>query len=384
MVCRTSQESIYEQAVTFQNRLLTRITHDYSVYHVFIKKYNGFINSLRITNPSTVFNTQLHGNSNLDFGKDYVPLDPSNYDPDKPSSNHIKQQDTTTSTDYAFPHAHNDTIAAKRAPTLVLLHGYVCGLAMWTPNINGLAQHFDDIRAIDCLGFGLSSKKLPDVKFKDENEADDFWIDSLEEWRIKEGLDKDIILVGHSLGGYIAAAYAVKYPKHIKHLILASPVGVPYKRIENPTWAQKTFLFNLFKVYPYTALSVLGDNVGRNLFFRYNQVRFKREHNDTEFVEYLYEIMRLKGDSGERAFREAFVPVAYAKRPLEDRLINFPKPVTFLYGSHDWMDCEHGLKVSNTLDKSKLFLVPNAGHMLTFDNPEFFNQVVINTLYEQN
>lgn len=51
-------------------------------------------------------------------------------------------------------------------------------------------------------------------------------IDALEEWRIERGLER-FTLLGHSLGGYLAIAYALKYPGHLNKLILASPVGIP-------------------------------------------------------------------------------------------------------------------------------------------------------------
>jgi len=44
--------------------------------------------------------------------------------------------------------------------------------------------------------------------------AEDFFTDSLEQWREKNKID-EMVLVGHSLGGYLSAAYALKVKKRI-------------------------------------------------------------------------------------------------------------------------------------------------------------------------
>ena len=57
-------------------------------------------------------------------------------------------------------------------------------------------------------------------------EAENWFIDALEEWRQARKIEH-FTLLGHSLGGYLAVSYAIKYPGHLKKLILASPVGIP-------------------------------------------------------------------------------------------------------------------------------------------------------------
>mmetsp|Transcript_28806 Transcript_28806/g.82490 ORF Transcript_28806/g.82490 Transcript_28806/m.82490 type:complete len:636 (+) Transcript_28806:157-2064(+) len=54
------------------------------------------------------------------------------------------------------------------------------------------------------------------------------FIAMIEGWRQHLGIPK-MILVGHSIGGYIAFNYAEKYPGCIHHLILCSPCGVPLR-----------------------------------------------------------------------------------------------------------------------------------------------------------
>ncbi|CAG8983843.1 hypothetical protein HYALB_00005481 [Hymenoscyphus albidus] len=114
---------------------------------------------------------------------------------------------------------------------LVMLHGYGAGLGFFYKNFEGLSQVPGwKIYALDMLGMGRSSRPTFKIHAKDQAgkiaEAENWFIDALEEWRVLRKIDK-FTLLGHSMGGYMAVAYALKYPGRLNKLILASPVGIP-------------------------------------------------------------------------------------------------------------------------------------------------------------
>lgn len=129
------------------------------------------------------------------------------------------------------------------AKTVVMAHGFGSGLGFFFPNYDAIFEHpqVKRVLGVDWLGMGgsprpscraaprVSSMQLCNSKFSD-TQAVEFFIDSLEEWRNTIGLEEKFILVGHSLGGYLSARYALKYPERVEALLLVSPVGFPETR----------------------------------------------------------------------------------------------------------------------------------------------------------
>lgn len=124
---------------------------------------------------------------------------------------------------------------------VVLVHGYAASLGLFFDNFD-LLSSVPGIRihAIDLLGFGLSLRpkypKFGSKTAKDVADNENWFVDSLEEWRRRRGIDR-FVLIGHSFGGYLSCAYALKYNcnlvlasgasrRMIDKLVLLSPVGV--------------------------------------------------------------------------------------------------------------------------------------------------------------
>lgn len=127
---------------------------------------------------------------------------------------------------------HRRTPPAKPSEQtpLVAMHGFGTGLGIYYAALPALAEKWaGPVFALDSLGCCLSSRPRWHLE-KGEAcavaKAESFFVDGLERWRAQMKIDK-MVLMGHSLGGYLAVAYAEKYPQHVDRLVLVSAVGVP-------------------------------------------------------------------------------------------------------------------------------------------------------------
>jgi pimeloyl-ACP methyl ester carboxylesterase len=112
-------------------------------------------------------------------------------------------------------------------PVVVLLHGLGGNSSNWAFNISALSAKYRVI-APDQIGFGRSDKPL--INYRVGTYAD--FLDKL-----LDGLNVErATLVGNSMGGWIAALYAVKYPKRVERLVLVDAAGfAPPKELDLST-----------------------------------------------------------------------------------------------------------------------------------------------------
>jgi 2-hydroxy-6-oxonona-2,4-dienedioate hydrolase len=138
------------------------------------------------------------------------------------------QQDKTVTVFGANIHYVEAGDPAK--PNVILLHGLGANVSSWQFNIAALAQGYHVV-AIDQIGFGKSDK--PMLKYRVGT-----YVDFLDKFMSEVKIEK-ASLVGNSLGGWIAALTAIKYPNRVEKLVLVDAAGI------KPTDIDMNLLYSL-------------------------------------------------------------------------------------------------------------------------------------------
>lgn len=278
-------------------------------------------------------------------------------------------------------HRNRQKNDSNRIP-LVLVHGLGGGLGLWIKNYDAMC-HNRPIYAFDLLGFGKSGRP---TFSSDPIAVEAEWVQSIEDFRREANLDK-MILLGHSLGGYLACAYALEHPDRVRHLILADPWGFGAKvpeserTVQIPGWVRTIASLTSF-LNPLAVLRALGPY--GPAFLRRIRPDFGHKfassgHNDTIF-EYIYHC-NVQPPSGEAAFTALSLPYGWAKRPMMERIrsLRIDVPVSFIYGSRSWVDCAPGYDIQQKVRPDsyvRVEVISGAGHHVYADNSEIFNALI--------
>lgn len=268
---------------------------------------------------------------------------------------------------------------------LVLVHGFGAGIGTWILNLDYLASTINrKIYAFDMIGFARSSR----APFNLSGDVENQFIDSIERWREKQGIEK-FILLGHSFGGYLSASYALKYPERIAHVILADPWGFQDRQVAHsrgtykfPLWVRAVnSIFQAFN--PLAVVRVTGP-YGPRLVHKFRgdlkeKFRPKLGEDCYKFLNYLYHC-NAQTATGESAFKALALPYGWPKNPMIHRIVTLDPSisVTFIYGSRSWIERTPGEFLYECLTASRvtLHVIQGSGHHVYADKYNEFNELV--------
>ncbi len=143
----------------------------------------------------------------------------------------IRTISMTRETDFAIPTTTNFIQTGEGRP-VVLIHGIAASLHDWDDLIPALSQRGYSCYALDLLGHG-DSPKIDSRAYQM-----DWLLDHFSAWMRSLRLTEPAILIGHSLGGYIALDYARRVSAWTRGLVLINPF---YSLSQLPPLLRRTY-----------------------------------------------------------------------------------------------------------------------------------------------
>jgi pimeloyl-ACP methyl ester carboxylesterase len=281
-------------------------------------------------------------------------------------------------------HIHTYCCGAENKQVMVLLHGYGGTGILYFKMMKELAKKYK-VYCIDLLGMGLSSR--PKFECKNPEEAINFFIDSLERWRVAIGLE-NFILAGHSFGGHMACHYAAKYPEIVSKLILISPLGFTrYKGEQSKTKKTKNSFIRrqLLKLKDkFFEEQITLSHIANKMWYlkllmkKFIKTRLKVEDDIGDWIyEFLMETYKMQ-ESSEKALFLIMNSDFEAHCPLEELVENMELPIVVFFGYRDWMDDKGAQRILSSLKKNyDVYYIKDAGHQITMENPKGLLEYII-------
>ena len=237
-------------------------------------------------------------------------------------------------------------------PVLVMVHGFLSGLAYWHKQVDAFSSHFDVI-TMDLPGYGGETR----LTGPDNVEAfADYILGELN----KLGVE-NFYLMGHSMGGMIAQEIALKAPDRVKRLVLygTGPIGRLPGRFE-------TLEESMAKVAERGTAEIAGYTV---------KTWFTRGDDDPDYADGMEMALQVSTETFINGLK------AMASWSAEQRLEQIKAETLILWADGDrsymW---QQPLTLWNGIKKANLAVIPGSSHNTHLEKSSIFNQIVIDFL----
>lgn len=270
---------------------------------------------------------------------------------------------STLENEFTIP-ARANFIQAGQGSPVILIHGIASSYHNWDDLIPGLVEAGYSCYALDLLGHGDSPKPTSRAYRMD-------WLyQHFSAWVKSLHLTEPAILIGHSLGGYLALEYARRVPAWTRSMVLVDPL---YSLSQLPSLLRRTYRrprlsgFIIGKTPPWMfrlivdMTSVVMGNGSGNLHSLPEKVRAQTALDYTRTAPGVYNII----NNG---------------RDLNGSVSSVSAPTLVVWGDKDQTLAPSSFpKLVNQMPRAEGKTL-RAGHVPHQSNTDEFNQIVIEFL----
>ena len=246
-------------------------------------------------------------------------------------------------------------IEAGSGPVVILLHGLGGDTSNWAPTLAPLSAKYHVI-VPDQIGFGLSDKPLINYRVAT---LVDFLEGFYQELKIERAT-----LVGNSLGGWVAAAYALAHPQKVERLVLVDAAGFSLPGGTNPG-----------------SLNVLNPATREGVRQIMSLIFYNKQLFMSDAV--IDQIFASKMTAGDGYTIQRFIEaIARGDDVLDGRLAAIRQPTLIVWGREDELTtlAQFGQRFKKEITVSRLLIIEKCGHVPPIEKAAEFNSALMRFL----
>src|SRR4051812_14389610 len=255
-------------------------------------------------------------------------------------------------------------------PPIVFVHGLAGSWQNWLENMPHFAPAGHRVVAFDLPGFGASDLPGGKISIPGYGRIVDTLLDQL-------GLGPSV-LVGNSMGGFIAAEVAIQFPARVERLVLVSAAGltIEYQRNEHVLRVLRRTERRLTAWGGW--LASRSDTLVRRRRTRRALLAIVAAHPDRLPGPLSAELLR---GSGKPGFVDALD--ALTDYPIRERLPEIACPTLIVWGENDRLvPVRDAFEFERLIPTARKVIYRDTGHVSMLERPAAFNALLEGFLHE--
>ena len=254
------------------------------------------------------------------------------------------------------------------ARPVILVHGLAACWQCWLEQIPRLAAEGRRVIALDLPGFGASEMPRDEISIAGYGKTVEMLCDELDLGQV--------VVVGHSMGGFTGAEFAIQYPQRVERLVLEAAAGISTNDLR-----REPLLAGARAV---AAIMARGAAMSRPFAtrprLRHLALQVAIRHPSRIPADFAWELIEHSG-------REGFEPAlkAILTYDFRDRLSQIKCPTLIVWGSDDMLvPRKDADEYERVIPNSRKVVFEDTGHSPMMERPQTFNDCLVEFLAEES
>ena len=250
---------------------------------------------------------------------------------------------------------------------VVLVHGLGASWQCWLETIPRLVEEGRRVVALDLPGHGSSGMPRAPISIEGFGRSVESLCDQLDLGQV--------VAVGHSMGGFTAAEFAIQYSDRVERLVLQAAAGISTSDLQRgPLMAGARVAAALG-----TAAAARSELVATRPRLRWLALQTVMRHPSRLPADFVWELVAHAGAKGFIPALDAIVSYDY-----RDRLSQISCPTLVIWGREDMLvPARDADEYARVIPNARKVVFDDTGHSPMMERPQTFNDCLAEFLAEE-